>query len=58
MTVCSELQQRNTRMCFLEKVHGRAYGEDNLLKQTAIISSFDVVSFNSQHVMIATPHCT
>ena len=45
-------------MCFLEKVHGHAYGEFHPLKQSTIISSFDVVSFNSQHVMIVAPDCT
>lgn len=45
-------------MCFLEKNHRRAYGEGRLLKKTTIISSVDVMSFNSQQVMIAAPQYT
>ena len=49
--------ERNTCKCFLEKVHRHAYGEVHLLKQTTMMWT-DVMSFNSQHVMIAAPQCT
>ena len=50
--------ERNSCKCFLKKVPRYAYGQVHLLKQTTIISSFNVMSFNSKHVMIAAPQST